>query len=323
MGLSITPWGFLLALVSLSACAPAVHQRGQPPEHDRRKVIEAGRSLTAKRLEPARVDEFLVETQSTQLLLRTWDPASEHLLASSAQRSLYDERLELVWFDDGDKLWVLDLRRPGSRAILIADHVPQYSELHVARTPGQLLEPADSCDTVPVLRLNWSVKPAFEAWYATAPPLSVEGKHWLLAELGRPERAVMDQQVFAATDPDIALPETLQQCEEPTACGASLPFAKRDWELVLVKAALSADCWHYACLFRDINTGAFATTPEPKHWGRAAEVEPGPCGRYLFNQDGSSFLVGDLLCMAGRTCQKLEGRALGWLVPGAIVGAPE
>jgi hypothetical protein len=286
-------------------------------------VSQPGRSLTAKRLEPARVDQFLVETQSAKLLLRTWDPGSEQVLASSAQRSLYDERLELVWFDSGDKLWVLDLRVPGSSPILIAEHVPQYSELHVARTPGKLLEPADSCDTVPVLRLNWNAKPAFEAWYATAPPLSVEGKNWLLAELARPERAAMDQQVFAATDPGISLPDTLTQCEEPTACGASLPFAKRGWELVLVRAALGADCWHYACLFRDINTGAFATMPEPNHWGPASEVEPGTCGRYLFNHDGSSFLVGNLLCMSGRPCQKLEGQALGWLVPGAIIGAPE
>jgi len=314
---------FWLALVSLSACTMAVSQPGKQLAQDRPAIVPSDHLSTTTRVEPARLDQFLVETQSATLLLRAMAPRSEKVLARSAQNSLYDERLELVWFYGEDKLWVLDLRAPDSSPVVIAEHVPPYSELHVARTPGRLLEPADSCDTVPVLRLNWDKTPAIEAWYASAPALSREGKSWLLAEFDRPERVVTAQQVFTSTDPDISLPETLMKCEAPTACGATLPFAQRDWELVLVGAGFGADCWHYACLLRDMTSGAFATPPEPKHWGPASESAPGPCGRYLFNQDGSAFLVGNLLCLTGRPCQKLEGKALGWRVPGVIVGAPE
>jgi hypothetical protein len=301
----------------------AVNQRGKQQAHDPPAVIPSDHLSAPARVEPTLVDQFLVETTSAALVLRAMEPGSEKVLASSAQSSLYDERLELVWFYSGDKLWVLDLRAPDSSPVVIAEHVSQYSELHVARTPGRLLEPADSCDTVPVLRLNWDKNPAFEAWYASPPTLSREGRSWLSAELDRPERVVKEQQVFASTDPGIALPEALMKCDAPTACGATLPFAKRDWELVLVGAGLGADCWHYACLLRNMTTGAFATPPEPKQWGPASESAPGQCGRYLFNQDGSAFLLGNLLCHTDHPCQKLEGEALGWRVPGVIVGAPE
>jgi hypothetical protein len=261
---------------------------------------------------------FLVETRTGQLVLRSVGTGAQQVLAN-AQRSLYDERLELVWFNDGERLWVLDLRSLAAPPVLIAEHVPPHAEFHVARE--RLLEPADGCDTVPVLRLNWTSKPTLEAWYAAAPPLAAAGAAWLVAQLSRPARTLAEQQTFGAARAEPTGLGAAARCEAPFVCGSSLPFGNGG-QLVLVEASVGADCWHFGCLLRD-DTGVFATPPEAKHWGPAAAVQPGSCGPYRFNLQGTAFLVGELVCATGGSCQALSARTLGWLEPGLIVGAPE
>jgi hypothetical protein len=109
-------------------------------------------------------------------------------------------------------------------------------------------------------------------------------------------------------------------CEDMGRCGAVLPFASGNWQLVLTDQSEGADCWHFGCLFRDSATGAFATPPQPARWGRAEEMHPGPCGPYQFSADGSAFLVQDALCTVGGSCQLLDGTGVGWLVPGTVLG---
>ncbi len=261
----------------------------------------------------------MVETRSGQLVLRSVGSGAEQVLAN-AQQSLYDERLELVWFEDGERLWVLDLRALAAGPVLIAEQLPQHSELHVAR--DRLLEPADGCDTVPVLRLDWSARPAFEAWYATAPPLAARGAAWLVAQLSRPARTLPEQHTFGSGPDTATWSGAGGACEAPFVCGSSLAFG-RGQQLVLVEAGVGADCWHFACLLRDEETGAFATPPDAAHWGPAAAAQPGTCGPYRFNRSGTAFLVGELVCVTGGPCQAAGGRALGWLEPGLSAGAPE
>jgi hypothetical protein len=264
-------------------------------------------------------DRFLVETRAGQLVLRSVGSSAQQVLAD-AQRSLYDERLELVWFNDGERLWVLDLRSLAAPPVLIAAHVPPHAEFHVVRE--RLLEPADGCDTVPVLRLNWSSKPTLEAWYAAAPPLAPAGAAWLVAQLSRPARTLAEQQTFGSTPAESKGSGAPARCEAPFVCGSSLPFGNAGRQLVLVEAGVGADCWHFGCLLRD-DTGALATPPEAKQWTSGAAVPPGSCGPYRFNQQGTAFLVGELLCAMGGSCQALSARTLGWLEPGSSVGAPE
>jgi hypothetical protein len=264
-------------------------------------------------------DRFLVETRAGQLVLRSVGSSAQQVLAD-AQRSLYDERLELVWFNDGERLWVLDLRSLAAPPVLIAAHVPPHAEFHVVRE--RLLEPADGCDTVPVLRLNWSSKPTLEAWYATAPPLAPAGAAWLVAQLSRPARTLAEQKTFGSTLAESKGAGAPARCEAPFVCGSSLPFGNGGRQLVLVEAGVGADCWAFGCLLRD-DTGALATPPEAKQWTSGAAVPPGSCGPYRFNQQGTAFLVGELLCAIGGSCQALSARTLGWLEPGSSVGAPE
>lgn len=262
---------------------------------------------------------FLVETRAGQLVLRSVGSSAQQVLAD-AQQSLYDERLELVWFYAGERLWVLDLRALAAPPVLIAANVPPHAEFHVVRE--RLLEPADGCDTVPILRLNWSSKPTLEAWYAAAPPLAPAGVAWLVAQLSRPARTLAEQQTFGSTLAEPKAPGTPARCEAPFVCGSSLPFGNGGRQLVLVEAGVGGDCWHFGCLLRD-ETGAWATPPEAKHWAAGAAMPPGSCGPYRFNRQGTAFLVGELLCATGGSCQALSARTLGWLEPGSSVGAPE
>ena len=259
-------------------------------------------------------------------MLQSVDTPAVRVLAGAAQGALYDQRMELVWFDTSDRLWVLDLRTPALAPVLIAEQVPFPSQLHVVRNPGQRGEPRAGCEQAPALQLNWSAHPSLDAGpglaaNTAAPRLTPEGTSWLVRELGRAERPVADPLRFSRPAPGVSLPESARSCEAPT-CGATLPFGPRGWQLVLVEAGMRAGCSRYACLLRDVKTGSYATPPEADHFGTAPGVEPGPCGPYLFNQDGTSFLVGDVACTPKR-CQKLQGQALGWIVPGVTLGAPD
>jgi hypothetical protein len=265
----------------------------------------------------------LLENAAGQLALRSARTGAEQVLAGAAQRSLYDERLELVWYEDGERVWVIDLRTLGSAPVLIAEHVADHSELHVAREQAGLLEPADGCDSVPVLRLNWSAKPGFEAWYTDVPALASEGSAWLLAERARTARSLPPAQAFSDSHRESAWSGDGSQCEDPFVCGSSLTFGAGPRQLLLVSARVGSDCWHFECVLRDPQTGSFATAPEAPSWGAASATQAGSCGPYRFNRDGSAFLVDERLCLSGGSCQALGGRALGWLEPGVTLGAPE
>lgn len=270
--------------------------------------------------EPAHT-RFLLESEAGQLVLRSTRSGAEQVLAGAAQRGLYDERLELVWYEEGERLWVRDLRKLQAGPVLIAEHLPEHAEFHVARTADLMLEPADGCDSMPVLLLNWSEKSVFEAFYTDVPTLAAEGTAWLAAELKRPARTLPKARAFSEDQREPAWNGARAQCEEPFVCGSSLAFGASTKQLVLTSAQ-SGDCWHFACVLRDPQTGTFGTAPDATSWGAASAAEPGSCGPYRFNRDGSAFLVDERLCLAGGSCQALGGRALGWLEPGVTLGAP-
>jgi hypothetical protein len=314
------------ALVFALACTPSGRQGGEPRPGLHPTDTSAPESSALGPAEAQSSGQFLVEAQAGELVLQSLDATSVRVLAGAAQGALYDPRLELVWFDTSDRLWVLDLRTPASSPVLIAEHVPFPSELRVVQSREQRLEPADGCGTAPALKLSWSARPSLEAGpgpnTAPAPTLTPEGTSWLVRELGRTERVVAAPLRFSGPDPDVPRPETGRTCEDAT-CGATLPFGTRSWQLVVVETSVRAGCSRAACLLREAKTGGYATPPEADHFGPALGAQPGPCGPYLFNQDGSSFLVGDVACSPQRGCQKLQGQALGWILPGVTLGTSD
>ncbi len=310
-------WPLEFGCAGLLACTTAK----LPPAESNSQAGADKKSIHAARdAEPAHT-RFLFENADGQLVLRGTSSGPGQVLAHAAQRALYDERLELVWYEDGERLWVRDLRKLQADPVLIAEHLSEHAELHVARKADLMLEPADGCDSVPVLLLNWSEKSAFEAFYTDVPALTAEGSAWLAAELKRPARTLPKTQAFSETQRDSAWTGDRSQCEEPFVCGSSLTFGAGTKQLLLTSAH-SGDCWHFACVLRDSQTGAFTTAPDAKSWGAASAASPGSCGPYRFNRDGSAFLVDERLCLADGSCQALGGRALGWLEPGVTLGAP-
>jgi hypothetical protein len=95
-----------------------------------------------------------------------------------------------------------------------------------------------------------------------------------------------------------------------------------DLQLVLLREAMGGDCWHRACLLHDTRTQRFASPLDVTHWERAERTKPGTCGPFMFDQWEQAFLTDDALCVLVEGCQSLGGSALGWLVPGEIVGRP-
>jgi hypothetical protein len=317
------PRAALLWCLGLLACTHAKRQPAAPNarlEAEGKPTQPAARS--AAEAESAH-DGFLLENAAGQLVLRSARSGAEQVLASVAQHSLYDERLELIWYEDGERLWVLDLRKLETTPVLIAEHVPEHAEFHVAREADRLLEPADGCDSVPILRLNWSAKPGFEGWYANAPALAAEGRAWLVAELGRTARQLPLAQAFSETHTERAWKGDRSQCAEPFVCGSSLSFGVGVRQLLLVSAHQGDDCWHFECVLRDGQSDAFGTPPDARRWGAASTAQPGSCGPYRFNRDGSALLVDERMCVTGGSCQALGGMALGWREPGVTLGAPE
>lgn len=93
-------------------------------------------------------------------------------------------------------------------------------------------------------------------------------------------------------------------------------------QLVRVLDEMGGDCWERACLLRDPHTKQFTTPLSANVRASPEAARPGPCGVYLFDAANTSFLVENKLCAGEEPCAELEGSAVGWLVPGPMVGQP-
>ena len=92
--------------------------------------------------------------------------------------------------------------------------------------------------------------------------------------------------------------------------------------MVLAAEKMGGDCMHRGCMLLDPKTGRYAQPPDADAWRGAGDTPLGSCGLFMFDQAGATFLVAGKLCAPGVPCRDLGGRALGWMVPGDIVGAP-
>jgi len=266
---------------------------------------------------------FLITNARAELELRATGSGFARRLASNAQHVLYDSMLELVWFSDGEQLWVIDLRNPALGAappILIAAKLPPHVELQVDREGHPLALPIDACDLAPILVLHWAPDPWIEADQGQR-STDLPGKAWLQSERARVARSAGEERWLHPSEPHVALSPSRAHCEDAEWCGASQAFAA-GWDLVLADQDEGADCWHFGCLLFDSHAGAFGTPPLPSRWGPAEGMPSGPCGPYRFDAAGSAFLVDDLLCTVGGSCKALGGTGLGWLTPGVTLGTP-
>jgi hypothetical protein len=267
-------------------------------------------------------DEFLLLSDSGELTVNT-RAGTVKSLARGVIEASYDPEFELLWLGKSTELRVLDLRSGSAECVLIASGLHGGVRLQVDHDESNLV-PDDGCD-LPYVELDWGSEPTIVGIVEDIPDLRLEGANWLRAELRRPAREVPKVRMSAfdlrATDARVKLPAKRSSCDETSTCGAAVPFANWGIVLVLVSARMGGDCWTRNCLLLDPKTRHFALPSMPLHWGSLAEVEAGPCGPFRFNASGDSFLTERSLCSASG-CDKLEGRALGWLTPGVTVGAP-
>jgi hypothetical protein len=163
-----------------------------------------------------------------------------------------------------------------------------------------------------------------------------QGLSWLKAQSqrrGRPLSAVQD---FESDAPRVALPANWSGCDEREHCGLSRSFGSASLRLVLVKEGPIGDCAHRSCLLFNNETrqfasppvlvnaedGAVSLAPLPARWASAEQALPGSCGPYLFDQQGTHFLVRSFLCTLNDACGDIGGEGIGWLQPGTVVGGP-
>jgi hypothetical protein len=260
--------------------------------------------------------QYLVRT-SGAIVLRGHKSQASRVLVPRVRGALYDPALELLWFIDDDLLRVLDLRDLPSAPITIASNVPwRVSRLSIEH-PSNLAETEDGCD-LDALSLEWTPTPKAYVADPNAPQPRIENRAWMEAQRTRPPRATGKRLEFE--DARVKLPRALMHCEEPERCGAMVPFGAL--QLVMTAEKMGGDCMHRGCLLLDSATGRFAQPAEVAAWHTLKGAPVGTCGLFMFNRAGTTFLVGNKLCGTGEACRELEGHALGWMVPGDIVGAP-
>lgn len=266
-----------------------------------------------------RTQLFLIHVPNGEIVIASLASEFTRVLVPHAHAALYQPELELLWFRDGDRLAVVDLRDERAPTTTIARGLPEdENRLSISRG-GQMVDANDGCDLAYVA-LDWSDTPKIQAILTEAPGLRLDDDGWLARELARTPRKQGMEREFG--DGQIRVPQKFADCEDMDVCGTTGRFGQRGSQLVLVQEKEGGDCVQRACVLHDPKTGLFATPPKAENWGPVKSTARGPCGPYAFDHAGTSFLFGDLLCPPEASCRKLKGLALGWLVPGDSVGAP-
>jgi hypothetical protein len=282
------------------------------------RATQAGQ--TAPATESAIADPqaaFLVHADSGEVLVRWRSGSATRVLIAHADLVLYDPALELVWYTDGDRLLVFDLRAPHTPAVAIFNGMAEVSQLTVTRGDHTVFSP-EECDS-PFAVLEWSADSKLKFVLAQpAGTAQLVGQAWLRAQLERQPRKISSRAAF--TEARIKLPRKVLACDDAELCGTTVPFGARGWQLVLVSQQEGGDCGNRGCILHDPAAKQFAAPLAATTWGSAAQAARGPCGLYNFDAAQSAFLVGRMLCPDDATCQELGGQALGWLQPGARVG---
>jgi hypothetical protein len=262
--------------------------------------------------------QLLVHLASQEIVLLSAEAEGRRVLVPHADAALYQSELELIWFRDGERFGVVDLRKPDFPVFSLGHGMPDENRLNIERG-SVMASTADACD-LPFVALEWTESPELKAYITDAPGLGIDNQAWFAAELTRPTRGRAKRQSFSGAR--VRLPKKVLSCDLPDACGKTAPFGVSGKQLMLVIERTGGDCLERGCLLYDPSTSLFATPPKATTWAGAKQTAPGSCGPYLFDASKSAFLVDHRLCTFEQGCRDLGGHALGWLVPGENVGEP-
>jgi hypothetical protein len=330
LGLPLIISGSLCAACCLACTAVAPRQgRLVASEASRVPSTEApGGSPSASDAPlPKRGELFFATTLDGDLMLRAFTATGlapfNQLLAREVREVIYNPELELFWYSDATRLWVIDTRDVEVstwQPVLIASDLPENDGLHVKRNGSDYSGPGRSTDETLELDLHWDANPWIGGGEGGRRLENLDGAAWLARERVRPARSVGVAD-FNHADHRAALPPGWTGCTGPDGiCAAAVPFGPRGWELMVTNEDFGGDFPEHDCRLYDPASHTFATPPEGRQWAPASDVAPGPCGPYLFNDENDAFLVSDVVCRIGSGCTALEAQGRGWLEPGRIVG---
>lgn len=263
--------------------------------------------------------QYLLHLATGPIEIRVRGSHATRALVPRARASLYDAGLELVWFLDRDRLGVVDLRARDLGPVTVAVGVPEDIFRLWIEHPTGAIRTDDGCDGEEIT-VRWEPRPAVRLAHSPQTEVRIENEAWLDAQRTRASRVQPEPREFESER--VKLPRQMRECDERERCGTTVAFGSLPLQLVLAAEQRGDDCMHRACLLRDPATGLFAQPPAASVWAKARDAATGPCGPFRFDATGASFLLGTQLCARGTACVELVGQALGWLVPGDIVGLP-
>jgi hypothetical protein len=266
---------------------------------------------------------FIVNGRS--LALHDLNGRQARVLATEVDTALYDEAFGLIWVKRQTELNVVDLQREYEETVIAGGLPPGYHlTVQHERRSTSTLQPETTCDPANRIVLDWTRDPALRLDELHRGPIELglhpNGRAWLIDHWSRAIREPAERVHFDSARASVSVAGFLLDCDTPDSCGKALALGSTGLDLVLVRDRWGADCNHYGCLFRDRQTGRFATPPLAPSWGEFAGTPAGSCGPYFFNRAATAFLVGDYACPVGKQCSALDGQALGWLTPGPIFG---
>jgi hypothetical protein len=333
LGLSMNGrWSFF-AVASLMACATTTSRDVKVASSEaipdpRPETPEPTAASPSPAVWPDRSELFIAMTSERILELRAFGVAGlepfTYVIANDIQQTLYNPELQLFWFHETDRLWVIDLRTVGSGVVkpeLIASHLPRIDKLYISRGGRTFQAPGQVGDESSEFWLHWDEHPYLEGGDSEARIDGLDGAAWLSRERARPARAAPAWAEFAHDAPHAPLPAARAQCTDKRQCGAALPFGNRGWQLV-ISGDEYGDFEHHFCLLYDPAKQVFATPPEAKTWADATTLESAGCGPYFFNERNDAYFASDVICHTAGDCAALDDAgAEGWIMPGVGVGA--
>jgi len=236
----------------------------------------------------------------------------------AAAELAFDERVDVLWIRQPDRLWAVDLRAQAPKPMPIATGLadPLNFSVTVTQSDGSAHTVQSDACAVKTVDFDWGPKPKISASGAT-----VENGAWLAQNLGRRQRDPSEWRGFDANSGfgTMKLPST-KGCVSRDMCGLTQPFGTDKKVLVMVSDR-APKCPMERCLLYDVDTKMYSSPVPPYQWTSFKGATPGTCGPFRFDKAQAWFTVGKNLCKVGGACEQLKGQPLGWLDRGPVVGS--
>jgi hypothetical protein len=275
-----------------------------------------------------------------QLTARTIDDSyTTAVLQGPYDDALHDSALDLVWLRREAAIDVLDLRLPGPAAaktlVTAPDKAFKNLGVHFSKSPhwdmtsSVVIELEKPCSPATSIVLEWSnggvgaapfgegMKVVARDWFAVeehrirrdGPRPFTEGRNELAMATGGTGRSAVRRPTL------LEVPKGIGSCHVDTKtrlgqdeCGEGQYFGETEYDELVVVSANAKKCPAKQCRLYHLTSKKYSVVP-----GVAPDDREGrSCGPFLFDPDGTSYLIHDKVC-TGQSCSSVGRLAIGWL----------